>query len=1468
MDTDWTPTRPAYINDNNEEIPDNEFLEQNMEEDYERAGELGHLTIAQQLEKYNTPILYLAKENNGRDVLPLFTAEDGLIPTHEQPNVASGNVYANIFNSFKQTNLLKYSSSGGFHCLIKMNVNGEPDVQPCFTKFKIATLGKFPLATLSFNVNSRDHNSITPSSYAIAKRLTILINTGALNGFTPRQVNSTFSRARLQLICTRGGLRGANDNNPYSGAKVFSMVIGELNMPHILFVGNDDDDEENPKIDEKKILVLQNMIDQKILSIASKEGVWSASEDNSDIDLYERDELIARSAGREALNIFKRDILLKRVDECVVKFRPKIENYDGMNANNNTVPAIYRTTTIDANVPIFTTPIYATGDAISLRAHPNYFAPDHPLAVLSPYIATIPDDLTIRPHHDDLVDEMNTTIRAMNTDIRVGLIPHSNLDDLDRMSDIADRIPNPSVLYGYENWSDAPTTTFAIATEEEEEVAGIVSRFFHDNIHENAGCVITPKDRLEGYFLRLNHLWAPPEDKPEFNDCFFLCWAKAVGSNYTRELALEWRKLLGLSANCLVPMKSIQNMVEEVPAILHVWNIVETTESTASIKIDNDSHTAHASKIFTEVFTTTTPSGHKTIDLQNHHFLFHNGHCYYIVDPSYITNKVKCKTCTQWITRSTMVNHSKHCFYCKVCRRAYSTKNKAHECLGERLTFKERLAATETLNTEKVCEDWIQATRGEYSKKLSPESTIFLADIETFPDPERNFECRAYKCGIQCLERGSKQHHFTGENCLGEFLDHCRDLEGTVYFYNGGRFDCYLVIQAIIDRGDPLDSSSFIRNSGCIMSFAIHRRLKVHDLCLFIDGSLARACKDWGVPKEHSKGDFDHSKIYSWETAKEHDKEVTEYLKYDIISLRELFRIYTKAQFDCFKVDVNRSISLSQYAYKVWSAGLGGAMHTIFVPHKGKEENDDRAAYYGGRVTPQRIEYISKDFVKGKTHYDFEAITDYLIYPDVNSLYPAACHKFKYAFGYWKYLTPEEIKEGDYLNLLNHYTTTDEMMKCCYCVDIICPKDLITPFLMERTPEGGLVHTLKDKVKQWYWGSELLEAILIGYTVTTIHEVKQYTYYGPLFKPFIDLCWQGRIDNPKPSVKNLSFKNTMNKLTGKFGQRAHPTNTTIISTKAKNSDKEVEKILESLEDFDLLFDQNGDNHAIILEVTNKKQHPSYPIYLSAQILANSRVIMSQIYRKINAYLDPECAIFYTDTDSLIINGKVLNKLKEANLIGSGLGQLSCDLSDATDGSFAKVLTGIWAAPKGPYTLGFVCPNSDGAIKEKVKAKGIPHPSGPFPYGEEIKVVFDEKGQDLSDRVLKWIKEPSKYTPPIDDIKARFYHYQSDDGLLNYFAKHVNHDMIKRLLAREGTLCCYYGSFKKDMVSTYGNLLTLTPVINSRSLCKNDWWQKSKRIYLTEDAKSTDLTYPEDYIRGRECINYEEDSLIRLAEEEF
>ncbi len=208
---------------------------------------------------------------------------------------------------------------------------------------------------------------------------------------------------------------------------------------------------------------------------------------------------------------------------------------------------------------------------------------------------------------------------------------------------------------------------------------------------------------------------------------------------------------------------------------------------------------------------------------------------------------------------------------------------------------------------------------------------------------------------------------------------------------------------------------------------------------------------------------------------------------------------------------------------------------------------------------------------------------------------------------------------------------------------------------------------------------------LLGYRVTRLVEVKEFEKFGDLFSAFVDICWEGRQKNKKGTAKNLSFKNTANSVTGKFGQRSHPTDYHIFTVDQKMSPKAREifkQAVEELLDFDPIFDTNGENHAVFIESRSENIHPAYPIYLSAQILANSRVYMSSLYRVCGAYLDPERAIYYTDTDSMVVSSAAAEELDRWGFIGNQLGQLSCDLHDPFDGRCAKIIRGVWAAPKG------------------------------------------------------------------------------------------------------------------------------------------------------------------------------------------
>ena len=119
----------------------------------------------------------------------------------------------------------------------------------------------------------------------------------------------------------------------------------------------------------------------------------------------------------------------------------------------------------------------------------------------------------------------------------------------------------------------------------------------------------------------------------------------------------------------------------------------------------------------------------------------------------------------------------------------------------------------------------------------------------------------------------------------------------------------------MVSQSRYIDNKHLVCKGSRIMKFAHHSKLQVHDLYLFVGGKLSDACKNWGVPAEFSKTDFDHSKVYDMASALKHEDEVKEYLKYDVVSLAHLFKIYHTTMWKCFSVDMSTfAFALSFFA--------------------------------------------------------------------------------------------------------------------------------------------------------------------------------------------------------------------------------------------------------------------------------------------------------------------------------------------------------------------------------------------------------------------------------------------------------------------------------------------------------------------------------------------------------------------------
>jgi DNA polymerase elongation subunit (family B) len=114
--------------------------------------------------------------------------------------------------------------------------------------------------------------------------------------------------------------------------------------------------------------------------------------------------------------------------------------------------------------------------------------------------------------------------------------------------------------------------------------------------------------------------------------------------------------------------------------------------------------------------------------------------------------------------------------------------------------------------------------------KIDKDSMVFF-DLETF---QEDLCHEAYACGYCVGEQEIKIDY--GKDCMNNFLDDILSYENkTICAYNGARFDFYLLIDKLTDRG--VDIHDIILANGSILSFKFGTNNRVFDLCKFIMSS-------------------------------------------------------------------------------------------------------------------------------------------------------------------------------------------------------------------------------------------------------------------------------------------------------------------------------------------------------------------------------------------------------------------------------------------------------------------------------------------------------------------------------------------------------------------------------------------------------------------------------------------------------
>lgn len=345
------------------------------------------------------------------------------------------------------------------------------------------------------------------------------------------------------------------------------------------------------------------------------------------------------------------------------------------------------------------------------------------------------------------------------------------------------------------------------------------------------GCIPEKKKMLESDILRDKHLWTPLNQHNR--NCFYQCVRQAYLLS-KREGKIErlnelcntqHRRDLNLKdENDLIKIEALHH---ELKTNFQFYHIRKVSYHALTDQMEEDKIESRIKERF-EQFKIITTYGYKYMN----YFIIHNGHCYLVTDNNYVINKVKCDFCSHWINYSTFRKHAEICRFCNECTRAYTTK-KEHDCQGK-VTFSKRMEMiklrkehNESMNT--VCKNWLPMRKNTKVNKVIKLSKIWTADIEAFSDAENNYAFTPYAIALVNVSDYSSYKYFYGRNAMKNYIEYTmgHEIDGDLFYYNGGRFDNYLHLNAMIKYGYYIDPTTIIKNGGQIMTFKAKEDLKV-----------------------------------------------------------------------------------------------------------------------------------------------------------------------------------------------------------------------------------------------------------------------------------------------------------------------------------------------------------------------------------------------------------------------------------------------------------------------------------------------------------------------------------------------------------------------------------------------------------------------------------------------------------------
>ena len=368
--------------------------------------------------------------------------------------------------------------------------------------------------------------------------------------------------------------------------------------------------------------------------------------------------------------------------------------------------------------------------------------------------------------------------------------------------------------------------------------------------------------------------------------------------------------------------------------------------------------------------------------------------------------------------------------------------------------------------------------------------------------------------------------------------------------------------------------------------------------------------------------------------------ETLNYLKQDLLSLLQIIEEFSRSTYIYFNVDITRCLTITRLALN------------IFLKK-----------YYKQKNIPKINNYAIFDFVKqayfGGITEVYKPYGENLAYIDVNSLYPFAALNFLPGLN-CKFIESFE-EAGLNLNELFGF----------FNARIQTPADSYIGLLPLQDIKDNLTLNMPLGEFQGTWSSEELKfAQANGYKITVIKGY-QFNKVEGIFNEYVNTLYEMKSNN-SGTTKQIA-KSLLNNLLGRFGLNITKPITAlldtmqrdkILSTRVVHGIKTLENnhyliTYDPLPDRKIVRDHGLDFSKVITQARQTSLEKSLTpfsdvsIATSAMINSYARIFINQI----KLYLiENNISIYYSDTDSLVLDVKGLEILRQKNLIGDKIGQ--------------------------------------------------------------------------------------------------------------------------------------------------------------------------------------------------------------------